>query len=346
MSIKVFRSWFLFLLFFGLSFFVKSQETCCCQNFYDYYEAEKMYYSGKFDTTTLCDKYKEVLINKNFGDISHLYNTMDKIIAIENLVLLKELILQVAKKGGTIQDINSFMERYPKIQKDVQLIDSTLFLNHALYYEGQLDSFYIKELIWMVERDQYVRGNDSLFNKYHAYIDSSNFTLLMNLVALNDDKLPGYTILGNEGYGAMTTLLIHMDIGDLSTLFPKIKEAIDQNELYDNEMLLYQIDRNHIGNENVYRVDLQTNKLFPFQKNRLLHQKAGFYQYYGGVELFDARSRRKIYWPFHPDVKYEIQQELYRFLCLPLENFGFPPSKLMPSKPNNTEQFLKLLNIE
>lgn len=344
--IKTLRDSLLCFILVSLSFLAKSQETCCCQNFYDFYEAEKMYYAGEFDTATLCNKYRDVLINKNFGDLSHLYNTMDKIIAIGNIELLKELILQGAKKGGTIQDINTFKERYPSIQNDGRLIDSTLFLNYAKYYESQLDSFYIKELLSMVERDQYVRSNDAIFKKYHAYIDSSNFTLLMNLVTLNNGKLPGYTFLGNEAYSAMTTLMIHMDIENLSTLFPKIKEAIDHNEFYYTEMLLYQIDRNHIGNKNVFRVDLKTKKLFPFQKNKMLHQKAGYYQYYGGVELFDAASRRKIYWPFHPEVNDQIQEELYRFLCLPIENFGFPPSKLMPSKPNNNEHFLKLMNIE
>ena len=69
------------------------------------------------------------------------------------------------------------------------------------------------------------------------------------------------------------------------------------------------------------------------------------YQFYGGIDLFDNKSRKKYFWPFHPSINRETQKEMYNVLCLPTENFGFPPSKLNPEIVSN-KTFLNFLQIE
>ena len=336
----------LFLLFSLKVLAGISQKQCPCQNFNDFYSVEKLYYSNDFDNSHIINLYKKNLIDNNFGDLSHLLNTIDKVIKFGDIITIKEFILQIPKKGGNLSDVIDFLNRYPTLENSkFLLIDSIAIINNELEFKKGLDSLLIKELLWMSERDQYVRSNDSLFKRYNSFIDSSNFSLLLDLIKLNNNKLPEYHKIGSEASTCLNSLLMHMSIQNLSDILPFIIKAIRDNGFYDNTNILYQIDRNHIGNDSIFRINKSTLKLYPFLKNKEFHPKAGYFQYYGGIELFDDSSMKKYFWPFHPEANKDIQQELYDVLCLPNRNFGFPPSKIMPIVTDNNA-ILQILKIK
>jgi len=134
--------------------------------------------------------------------------------------------------------------------------------------------------------------------------------------------LPSYRKIGSEGSSALSTLLIHLNIDMISEIFPAILKSIHQEEFFDAETILYQIDRNIVGGYPLYRFDKNTGHLLEFGESKLLHDKLGSYQYYGSMDLSDMRTRTVNFWPFHPNIDNNIQQEMYDILRVlpPLTN--------------------------
>lgn len=336
------------LIIFCTTYLFFSQQTIFAQkpvnkdNFYNYYEAESLYQEG--DTLRALNMFENIFANTEFGSLRHIYNTINKAIASGDKELLKTLIKSGTRKGAQLVDLKNFVkaERNGGKEEYADLVTNALVQVDSIYYYSGLDSFLITELLHLEERDQLFR-DENPYNapeEYGIYIDSLNFLTLKKLIKLEGGKLPSYRKIGPDGSSALSTVLIHLYINMISDIFPAIVKSIHNEEFFDAETILYQIDRNHIGGYPLHRYDKNTGTLVAFGTNKLFHDKVGSYQYYGFVEISDMKTRTVNYWPFFPDINTSIQHEMYDVLKI------IPPFKNPQKshfKKRSDQDFINLL---
>jgi hypothetical protein len=185
-----------------------------------------------------------------------------------------------------------------------------------------LDSFMIKELLWMKMRDQLIRNNKEYIDDISKFkhIDSTNLVILQSLIKYNNGKLPSYQQLGSDGSYALEIILTHFDVKNINEIFPYIIVAIKNNTFYNSENVLYQIDRNNIDDKNLYLYNKKLKKFDIKKTNKLLHKNIGYFQYYGGMDINDLSTRKTYYWPYFPNRDMKIVTNLLNDLCLPIRN--------------------------
>lgn len=327
----------------GLNSSLYAQQENFQVHFEKYYQAEKAFLDGDYKAAKT--GYLDLFENTEFGDLGHIYNTLIKACIMEDTTLVKILGKSGVRKGASIYNLQKVAQN-KKCGSDglyAALITSELETSDSMYYAQDLDSFLISELVHLQDRDQLFRDEEYSFKipeKYDKFTDSINFLVLKKLIELEGGKLPPYKKIGVDGSRALSTLLYHLEIEMISEIFPAITKSIRLGEFYDAETILYQIDRNHVGGNTLYRYDKETGHLKAFGSNTLLHPKLGNYQYYGSMDISDMKTRTVNFWPFHPEVDQSVQQEMYDALLVlpPFEN----PRKAHMKKRTDQE-FIDLL---
>lgn len=312
--------------------------------FREYCKAKQLYEKG--DTLSACKLFTEIFGTTEYGTLRHIYNTLDIAVECGNIPLIKALIKSAIRKGETLDEMKEFIGRSTTNRKYIDAVSREMIVEDSVYYHSGLDSFLIKELIHLGDRDQLFRDEypHKYPDGYGKFVDSMNYLYLKTLVKIEGGKLPPYRKIGPAGSDALRLILVHMDIEMLAELFPAIVKSINRGEFFDTETVLYQIDRNHVGGDSLYRYDALSGRLKAFAPNKLLHKRLGNYQYYGWMDISDMRTRTINYWPFHPEVNAVIQKEMYDVLGLvkPSEN----PFHSIFTRRTDQEFIDLLLNIE
>lgn len=271
------------------------------------------------DTASAQQELIELFSKTNYGDLSVHYNLyVSK--SVKSHELNKLLTVSAIQKGCDIEFFNNLLK---KSGFDTISVESDLYQINNKIYLSKLDSFMIKELKWMEERDQAIRMIETEtpeLAQQMKYIDSTNMLLLHGLIRYNNYQWPGYDQLGSDGSSYLKTILYHFDVENINEVMPYIITAIKNNQFFNAETILYQVDRNVAGSNELYLYDSNT-KMFNIVDDYLfLHPRLGNYQYYGGIDLFDSFSKELHFWPINPNRDMNIVQSLLDDLCLPLNN--------------------------
>jgi hypothetical protein len=144
--------------------------------------------------------------------------------------------------------------------------------------------------------------------------------ILKSLILANNDKLPSYEQLGMEGYDALCTIMHHFNVDEFNDIVPYIIESIHSIDFFDSDVILYQIDRNITFDSIVWLYNHEINKFDKTIPNVKISHNIGYYQFYGGIDIYDRKSRHSYYWPFLPNRNLEVAKSLLIDLCLPIEN--------------------------
>lgn len=328
------RGFILFVAFLcNLQLPLIAQESTEDNNFKAYYSALESYQSG--DSIMALNKISELFQNTEFGDLSHIYNTLSKAIESKRTDLIQIMAKSGARKGASINDLKNFVTNvnFGGNSDYGNLIKEENYKNDINYYQRGLDSFLISELLNLENRDQLFRHEypHKFPEGYDQYIDSLNFLVLTKLIEQEGGKLPPYRKIGSKGSSALNTILIHLNIDMIAEIFPAIVKSIKQEEFFDAETILYQIDRNIVGGYPIYKFDKQTGTLIECGHSTLLHNKLGNHQYYGSMDLSDMKTRTVYFWPFEPNIDKNTQQEMYDIL------------RIAPSLTNPMKSHIKLI---
>jgi len=282
-----------------------------------YYQAIELL--QKEDTVAAQKKFIELFDQHHFGDLTLIYNLyVSK--SIKSTELNELLNVIAIQKGCDIDFFNSLLN---ESNFDTISINSIKYSSNRNIYLSRLDSFLIKEIMWLRDRDQAVRTKFENTNEHFRktkYIDSTNIAMLLSLIKYNKGKFPSFDQLGDEGYDALTTILHHFDIENINDIFPYLIAAIKEHSFFDSETILYQVDRNVIGSQVCYLYNPDIKKFDIGQINPLLHNQLGYFQYYGGMDMFDYATRKRYFWPTNPNRNLNIVSALLCDLCLPIDN--------------------------
>jgi hypothetical protein len=165
--------------------------------------------------------------------------------------------------------------------------------------------------------------------------------MLKNILERYKGSFPDLNIIGNDGEGYIDLILLHFDIEWIAEIFPALVEAIHKGYTF-NEGILYQIDRTIVAGGRVYVYDPEVGSIVPGPKNATIRDSRRFYQYYGGFDLFDSKSKRLVWWPFQKDADKEQVNALRDKLCLDsLEDYM---SRRPYIEKISDEEFIELLD--
>jgi hypothetical protein len=288
----------------------QSKISCPSHLYYQYFDLLK----GK-DTSSAQATLTELFRKTDFGSVADIYN-----LYASNSIKsdsLNKILSEVAIKKGC--DIDFFNELLKASNFDTIPIASSVYIENRKLYLSKLDSFIIHEILAMRERDQAIRKRDHNTQSYFRqmkYVDSTNILMLKSLVKFNDNMWPTMDQLGADGSSALRTILHHFDVEYLNEIFPTIVFSIQDGTFFDAETILYQIDRNMIGGDKIYLYDAPTKKFIMKTGNTMVHEKVGYYQYYGGMDVFDPASKKKYLWPLNPNRDMNIVNALLDDLCI------------------------------
>lgn len=304
----------LLLILFSITAYTQISVDCPSALFF---EAKELLH--KRDTASAQGKLIELFSKTNYGDLSVHYNLYGNK-SVKSHELNRLLTISAIQKGC---DIEFFNKQLKENNFDTISIDSDIYLINNEIYLSKLDSFMIRELKWMEERDQAIRmidSNSPELVRQMKYIDSTNMLLLHGLIRYNNFQWPGYDQLGSDGSEYLKTILHHFDVENLNEVLPYIITAIKNNQFFDAETILYQVDRNIAGSNQLYLYDSKIKKFNIVDGSLLLHPKLGNYQYYGGIDLFDSFSKKLYFWPVNPNRDMNIVLSFLEDLCLPFNN--------------------------
>ncbi len=304
----------LLLILFSITAYTQDSVDCPSGLYFDAKELLQ-----QRDTFSAQEKLIQLFSKTNYGDLSVHYNLYANN-SVKSHELNRLLNISAIQKGCDIKFFNTLLK---KSNFDTISMDADLYLLNNEIYVSKLDSFMIKELKWMEDRDQAIRlieTESPELDKQMKYIDSTNMLLLHGLIRYNNYQWPGYDQLGSDGSEYLKTILHHFDVENLNEVLPYIITAIKNNQFFDAETILYQVDRNVAGSNKLFLYDSETKKFKIVDGNLLLHPKLGNYQYYGGIDLFDSFSKKLYFWPVNPNRDMNIVVSFLQDLCLPLNN--------------------------